>query len=226
MGWTKAARATARASGRAMVVADLVDAIAPPDPAPAAERRLLAIHEAGHAVLSHRVAPGSVRAVSIVGNGESAAHTLTRRRLGKSPTRAEIEIDVVCTLAGRAAEVEILGQASVGCGGSIDSDLGIATLQVASMLVSFGLGPNLLYAGAPERALEMMQFDPELRATVSRTLASLHERAVLAVRQNRRAIEAVADELVARRHLGGEGFAAIVASVDASRRRRRGPRNG
>lgn len=225
MGWTKAARATARAAGRAMVVADLVDAIAPPDPAPAAEKRLLAIHEAGHAVLSHRVAPGSVRAVSIVGNGESAAHTLTRRRLGKSPTRAEIELDVVCTLAGRAAEVEILGQASVGCGGAIDSDLGIATLQVASMLVSYGLGPNLIYAGAPERVLEMMQFDPELRATVSRTLAALHERAMLAVRQNRRAIEAVADELVARRHLGGDAFAAIVASVDASRRKR-GPRHG
>lgn len=226
MGWTKDARAAARAAGRDMVIDDLVGVIAPPDEAPPHERRLLAVHEAGHAVLSHRIAPGCVRAVSIVGRGDAAGHTLTRRRLGKSPTRAEIELDVVCTLAGRAAEVEIIGEASVGCGGSIDSDLGIATLQIASMLVSFGLGPNLIYAGSPDRAMELMQFDPELRATVSRTLAALHERAVLAVRQNRKAIDAVVEELLRRRHLGGDAFAAVVEAVDAAPRRKRGPRNG
>jgi ATP-dependent Zn protease len=226
MGWTKDARAAARAAGRDMVIDDLVGVIAPPDEAPPHERRLLAVHEAGHAVLSHRIAPGCVRAVSIVGRGDAAGHTLTRRRLGKSPTRAEIELDVVCTLAGRAAEVEILGEASVGCGGSIDSDLGIATLQIASMLVSFGLGPNLIYAGAPDRAMEMMQFDPELRATVSRTLAALHDRAVLAVRQNRKAIDAVVEELLRRRHLGGDAFAAVVEAADAAPRRRKGVRHG
>ncbi|WP_306222338.1 AAA family ATPase [Bosea beijingensis] len=226
MGWAKDARAAARAAGRDMVIDDLVGVIAPPDEAPPHERRLLAVHEAGHAVLSHRIAPGCVRAVSIVGRGDAAGHTLTRRRLGKSPTKAEIELDVVCTLAGRAAEVEILGEASVGCGGSIDSDLGIATLQIASMLVSFGLGPNLIYAGAPDRAMEMMQFDPELRATVSRTLAALHERAVLAVRQNRKAIDAVVEELLRRRHLGGGAFAAVVEAADAAPRRRKGVRHG
>lgn len=226
MGWAEDARAAARAAGRDMVIDDLVGVIGPPDEAPPHERRLLAVHEAGHAVLSHRIAPGCVRAVSIVGRGDAAGHTLTRRRLGKSPTKAEIELDVVCTLAGRAAEVEILGEASVGCGGSIDSDLGIATLQIASMLVSFGLGPNLIYAGAPDRAMEMMQFDPELRATVSRTLAALHERAVLAVRQNRKAIDAVVEELLRRRHLGGDAFAAVVEAADAAPRRRKGVRHG
>ena len=226
MGWAKDARAAARAAGRDMVIDDLVGVIGPPDEAPPHERRLLAVHEAGHAVLSHRIAPGCVRAVSIVGRGDAAGHTLTRRRLGKSPTKAEIELDVVCTLAGRAAEVEILGEASVGCGGSIDSDLGIATLQIASMLVSFGLGPNLIYAGAPDRAMEMMQFDPELRATVSRTLAALHERAVLAVRQNRKAIDAVVEELLRRRHLGGDAVAAVVEAADAAPRRRKGVRHG
>ncbi|WP_449256351.1 AAA family ATPase [Bosea sp. (in: a-proteobacteria)] len=226
MGWAKDARAVARAAGRDMVVDDLVDVIAPPDCSGPEERRRLAVHEAGHAVLSHRVAPGSVHAVSIVGQGDAAGHTATRRRLGRAPTRAEIEIDVTCTLGGRAAEVEILGQASVGCGGALDSDLGIATIQVGSMLTSYGLGPNLIYSGAPGDVLEMMQLDHGLRATVSRTLAALHDRAVHAVRQNRRAIEAVADELVRRRHLGGDAFAAVVAAADAAPRRRKGVRHG
>jgi cell division protease FtsH len=133
---------------------------------------------------------------------------------------------VVCTLAGRAAEVEILGEASVGSGGGLDSDLGIATVQVASMLTSYGLGPNLIYAGAPDSVVEMMQIDRELRATVSRSLAALHERAVLAVRQNRRAIDAVAQQLLERRHLDGTAFAAIVESVDASSSRRKAARHG
>lgn len=226
MGWAKDARAAARAAGRRMVVDDLVGVIAPPDRSPSEERRRLAVHEAGHAVLSHRVAPGSVRAVSIVGQGDAAGHTATRRRLGKAPTRAEIELDVTCTMGGRAAEVEILGEASVGCGGSLDSDLGLATVQIGSMLTSYGMGPNLIFAGEPAEVLDMMRYDHELRATVSRMLASLHERAILAVRQNRRAIEAVADELVRRRHLGGDAFAAIVAAADAAPRRRKGLRHG
>jgi cell division protease FtsH len=226
MGWVKTARSAAREAGRDMIVDDLVGAIAPPDHGSPEERRLLAVHEAGHAVLSHRVSPGCVRAVSIVGQGDAAGHTLTRRRLGRSPTKAEIELDVVCTLAGRAAEVEILGEASVGSGGALDSDLGIATVQVASMLTSYGLGPNLIYAGSPESAMEMMQIDHQLRATVSRQLAALHERAVLAVRQNRKAIDAVVEELLKRRHLSGDAFRVIVEAVDAMPRRKRGPRNG
>jgi cell division protease FtsH len=226
MGWAKAARAAARNAGRDMIVDDLVGVVAPPDRSPPEERRRLAIHEAGHAVLSHRVTPGSVRAVSIVGQGDAAGHTATRWRLGKTPTRAEIELDVTITLGGRAAEVEILGEASVGCGGALDSDLGLATVQIGSMLTSYGLGPNLIFAGEPADVPDMMRYDHELRATVSRMLASLHERAVLAVRQNRRVIEAVADELVRRRHLGGDAFEAIVAAADAAPRRKRGPRHG
>lgn len=226
MGWVKQAKSAARVAGRRLIVDDLVDAIAPPDPSPPEERHRLAIHEAGHAVISHRLLPGCVRAVSIIGHGDAAAHTMTRRRLGRSPTRAEIELDVVCTLAGRAAEVEILGEASVGSGGGMDSDLGIATIQIASMLTSYGLGPNLIYSGAPGDVLEMMQLDHGLRETVSRSLAALHERAVLAVRQNRRVIDAVAQELLERRHLDGTAFTAIVESVDASSSRRKAARHG
>ena len=226
MGWVKQAKGAARVAGRSLIIDDLVDAIAPPDRSPPEERRRLAIHEAGHAVISHRLAPGCVRAVSIVGQGDAAAHTMTRRRLGRSPTRAEIELDVVCTLAGRAAEVETLGEASVGSGGGIDSDLGIATVQVASMLTSFGLGPNLIYSGSPSDVLEMMQLDHGLRETVSRSLAALHERAVLAVRQNRRVVDAVAQQLLERRHLDGTAFTAIVESVDASSSRRKVARHG
>jgi hypothetical protein len=226
MGWVKRAKATAREAGRTMIIDDLVGAVAPPDDTPAAERRRHAVHEAGHAVIAHRTTPGCVRAVSIVQRGDAAGSTVTRRLLGASPTKADIELDVVTTLAGRAAEMVILGEASVGSGGSPDSDLGIATLQLTSMLTSYGLGPNLIFLADAQDALELLRYDPELRATVSRTLAGLHERTVIAVRQHRGAIEAVADALVRRRHLSGDAFAEIVAAFDAKARPKKGPRHG
>lgn len=226
MGWVKQARAIAREAGREMILDDLVDAVAPPDETPQAERRRHAIHEAGHAVIAHRTTPGCVRAVSIVHRGDAAGSTVTRRLLGASPTRSEIELDVVSTLAGRAAELVILGEASVGSGGSSDSDLGMATRQITALLTSYGLGPNLIFVADAQDALDLLRYDPELRATVSRTLAGLHERTVIAVRQHRAAIEAVADALMRRRHLSGDAFAEIVAALDAKARPRKGPRHG
>ena len=226
MGWVKAARATARDAGRDMILDDLVGAVAPPDDTPEADRRRHAVHEAGHAVIAHRTTPGCVRAVSIVHRGDTAGSTVTRQMLGASPTRAEIELDVVSTLAGRAAELVILGEASVGSGGSPDSDLGLATRQITSLLTSYGLGPNLIFLADAQTSLELLRYDPELRATVSRTLASLHERTVIAVRQHHAAIEAVADALMKRRHLSGGAFAEIVAALDAKARPKRGPRHG
>jgi cell division protease FtsH len=226
MGWVKRAKGMAREAGRAMIIDDLVGAVAPPDNTPEAERRRHAVHEAGHAVIAHRTTPGCVRAVSIVHRGDTAGSTVTRRVLGASPTRAEVELDVVATLAGRAAEVVIMGEASVGAGGGPDSDLGLATRQIAALLTSYGLGVNLIYLIESQNALELLRFDPELRATVSRTLAGLHERTVIAVRQHRAAIEAVADALMRRRHLSGDAFAEIVAAFDAKARPRKGPRHG
>jgi len=226
MGWVKRARATAREAGREIVLDDLVGAIAPPDDAPEEERRRHAVHEAGHAVISHRITPGCVRAVSIVGRGDAAGYTSTRQRPRASPTRADVELDIVGTLAGRAAEIVILGEASTGSGGSQDSDLGIATRHATALLTSYGLGPNLIFMVEPEHATELLRYDPELRATVSRTLASLHERTILAVQQHRKAIDAVVEELLLRRHLDGAAFATIVAASDAGARRRRGPRHG
>lgn len=226
MGWVKQARAIAREAGREMILDDLVAAVAPPDDTPQAERRRHAIHEAGHAVIAHRTTPGCVRAVSIVHRGDAAGSTVTRRVLGASPTRAEIELDAVSTLAGRAAEMVILGEASVGSGGSADSDLGLVTRQITALLTSYGLGPNLIFLADAQDALDLLRYDPELRATVSRTLAGLHERTVIAVRQHRAAIEAVADALMKRRHLSGDAFAEIVAAFDAKARPRKGPRHG
>lgn len=226
MGWVKEARLIARQAGRDLHVGDLLCAIAPPDERPEGDRRRFAVHEAGHAVLSHRHTPGIVRSVSIVLRGDAAGHTATRRWLSQSPTRAAIETEVVCTMAGRAAEIEILGNASTGAGGTFDSDLGIATRMVASLYTSYGLGASLIHMGEPDRAVDELRFDRDLRDTVSKAMTRLHDEALRLVKANRAAIEAVADELLRRRHLDGASFLDVLAASDAGKPKRKGPRHG
>jgi AAA+ superfamily predicted ATPase len=222
--WVKTARAAARVAGRAMCVDDLVAVIAPPDASPEEERRRFAIHEAAHAVIAHRFTPGCVRSISIVRRGDSAGVTATYRRLPTSPTRSEIESEVVVTLAGRAAEIIVFGEASAGAGGEEGCDLSLATMSLVSMHTSYGLGASLLYTSRPMEAPNELRFDLKLRATVEKAMAELHDEASRLVRLDLAAIRAVADELLVRRHLDGASFLAAVAASDAGKRK--GPRHG
>jgi cell division protease FtsH len=224
--WVKTARADARVAGRFMAVDDLVAVMAPPDTSPEEERRRFAIHESAHAVIAHRFTPGCVRSLSIVRRGDSAGVTATRRRLPTSPTRSEIESEVVITLAGRAAEIVVFGEASAGAGGEEGCDLSMATLSLVSMHTSYGLGGSLLYMSRPEDAPGEMRFDPKLRATVEKAMADLHEEALRLVRLNLAAIRAVAEELLVRRHLDGASFLAAVLASDAGKNKRKAPRHG
>lgn len=226
MGWVRDARSAARRARRDILVDDLLHAIAPPDDRPETDRRRFAVHEAGHAVLSHRLNPGIVQAVSIVLRGDAAGHTSTRRWLGQSPTRADVETEVIATMAGRAAEIEIIGTASTGAGGARDSDLGIATQMIAALHTSYGLGASLLHMGEPDRAIDELRFNNALRETVSKDVGRLHQKARRLVRDDRAAIEAVADELMRRRHLDGASFLAVVAASDAGKPKREVPVNG
>lgn len=226
MGWVRDARSTARQAGRDLHIDDLLHAIAPPDDRPEADRRRFAVHESGHAVLSHRLKAGAVHSVSIVHRGDAAGHTATTRWLGQSPTRAAIETDVVCSLAGRAAEIEIIGNASTGAGGARDSDLGVATQMIAALHTSYGLGASLVHMGEPDRAVDELRFNNALRETVSKDVGRLHEKARRLVREDRAAIEAVAEELMRRRHLDAVSFLAVVAASDAVKPTGEVPRNG
>lgn len=109
----------------------------------------------------------------------------------------------------------MIGDASVGAGGSDDSDLAQVTLSVTTLHASTGLGDTLAYIASPQDALQAVRNDRELRLKVEQHLQALQARTDALVRRHRAAILAVADHLQTRRHLSGEEIRRIVAAVSS-----------
>ncbi len=121
-------------------------------------------------------------------------------------------------LAGRAAEEEILGVASSGAGGSLQSDLAIATRMALTLLGAHGVGAApeaLCWHGPPEHLSDpgaQTLLPPELRDRTQELLASAYAGARDLVRANTALVIAVADALLATGRLDGPAIAALLGA--------------
>lgn len=76
----------------------------------------IAVHEAGHAVVSEILDPGSVTLVSVCGYSGSVEGLTKMHRLERRDVSKELqEHEVIGTLAGKAATEMVFGTADVGC---------------------------------------------------------------------------------------------------------------
>lgn len=198
-GWVKLARATARAAGRAVTIADLFAEMVPNDNRSSADIRAIAIHEAGHALVCNRLGH-KVQTVSIIANGTSGGHTASTLPTLVA-TRQHLEDIVTVMLAGRAADVVIGGGANVGAA----SDLEVATKLLLAAHDHQGLHGSLLFmpAVAPRPSRETIQ-------AVSDELQRLLARAVGMVEAERDLALEFADRLMQARVLSGEAVSAIL----------------
>lgn len=102
------------------------------------EKRRVAVHEAGHAIVAHRCGHDPVHKVSVVPRGRAAlGYTrqvpLEDRMLAtKSELRGRLDV----LLAGRAAELLVLGEPSTGS----EDDLARATILARTMVAQLGMG--------------------------------------------------------------------------------------
>lgn len=223
--WVRQARSGARAEARRMILPDLVQAVAPPDDRTEEEVRIIARHEASHAVAAVELDVASLHSVSIAAGRNSAGSTRARMHPRGILTRAQSEAIATVALAGRAMDA-LGGAPNTGAGGSAGSDLAQATATVAAMHACYGLGDSLVYRGGPEEVARAIDRDPAMRQVVHKDLCRLYARACAFVREHRPTIEAVADRLVAERVLSGEEVTRIIREHrDPSRSATRGGRN-
>lgn len=180
------------------------------------ERRRVAIHEAGHALVA-TLAGRDVRLASILrrqGSLGLVAHGDVEERYLRTPTEATDLMAVA--LAGRAAEIQEFGEASSG----IASDLQAATIIAAQLVGMLGAGDSLLSLEAAQLAgagniVAKVLHDDKARDKADELMKVAADRAACTVLEHRRALVAIADALCERDELSGDEVHAIVAGAMA-----------
>jgi cell division protease FtsH len=106
----------------------------------AEDRRRIAVHEAGHAVVATALGKlGSLDKLSIIARGLGVGHLALLADGTALPTRDDMEATIAIALAGIAAEELVLGRHSTGA----EADLKRATSTARDMAGRFGMSDRL-----------------------------------------------------------------------------------
>ncbi|MBB2713314.1 AAA family ATPase [Rhizobium sophoriradicis] len=146
------ARRTARKETRDVNISDVRAQIQVPSPLDAKTLYRVAIHEAGHALVSHALLLGKVERVEIYDNVESFATTVDanggtfmQRPSREFLTRWDAMKMITADLAGAAAEDLIFGHRSNWSTGYQGSDFAKATTLAIRMVTEYAFGNSLFY---------------------------------------------------------------------------------
>jgi len=189
------------------------------------ERRIIAVHEMGHALVAMAL-PGldTVHKVSIIPRGIGAlGYTIQRPTEDRYlMTRLELENKMAMLLAGRAAEMLLIGHASTGA----SDDLAKATDIARSMVMRFGMDATLgqvAYENQPSPFLGPLpegmevgraQYAPETAREIDCAVRALTEtafnRATELLTQRRSTLEEGSRLLLARETLTEDDIMALV----------------
>lgn len=157
----------------------------------------IAVHEAGHAVVGSALGIGSIERMSLV---DDAGQILCRTYPHES-LLSDIEAMITYSMAGRAAEWQVLGTISAGAGGPATSDLGLATRYAIDIETRYGLGlQGPVWHGNPDAAY---QATPALRDRVHQHITRAEDRAKAILKRNLYFVDTLARQLVEKRSLTG-----------------------
>jgi cell division protease FtsH len=110
------------------------------------ERRLIAYHEGGHAMVAH-VLPNTdeVHKITVIPRGRALGYTLTLPEQDKfMMTREQLRDELAMLMGGRVAEEIIAGDVTTGAGNDIERATKIARQMVTEYGMSDSIGPRTL----------------------------------------------------------------------------------
>lgn len=167
----------------------------------------IALHEAGHAVVGTALDIGKIENIAITTDGGQ----IQRRRVPNESLIADIEAEIVYSLAGRAAERLVLGEVSAGAGGSAASDLALATRCAVDVETILGLGYEGLVWQAQPDAVHLQT--PAIRDRVRQRLNRAEQRAGAILTQHRGTLETLASTLVQKRSMRAQEIADLLRGI-------------
>jgi cell division protease FtsH len=188
------------------------------------EKKVVAYHEVGHAIVGHLMPGGSkVAKISIVPRGMSAlGYTLqlpTEERFLNS--REDLEGQIATLLGGRSAEEIVFGKITTGAANDLQRATDIAEQMVGTYGMSDTLGPlaydkqgggRFLGGGNnPRRTVSdatAQAIDREVRALVD----NAHEQALAILRQNMALLETIAQKILEKEVIEGDDLKEMLAA--------------
>ena len=184
------------------------------------ENKLVAFHEAGHAVVS-RFLPtqDAVHQISIVPRGMAGGYTMYRPNEDKNfMSKSEMEETIVSLLGGRAAEELVLNDVSTGASNDIERASKIARDMVTKYGMSEKLGTIMFGSGQEEVFLgrdftQTKNFSEEtagiIDEEVKKIIDKAYQTAKYILREHAEKLNIVAGILLEKEKIDGDEFDAI-----------------
>jgi len=167
------------------------------------EKRMVAYHEAGHALVGRVLKTNIIEKISIIPRGQSMGYVLNYSDEDRYlVTKQELQEKISVLLGGRAAEEIIFGEITTGAG----DDLSKATEIAQKMICQFGMSSlgNRIFK-YDERRNNSPLIDREIKKIIDRN----YEKAKNIITQNRSYIEQIAQQLILKETLSGTELDAI-----------------
>lgn len=186
------------------------------------ENKLVAYHEAGHAVVSHYLeTQDPVHQISIVPRGMAGGYTMYRPVEDKSfMSKTEMEENIVSLLGGRVAEALILNDISTGASNDIERATKIARSMVTKYGMSDRIGTLMLGSNQEEVFLgrdfaQSKEYSEETAGIIDEETKAIIDKAYNKAKQiltdNIEKLHMVAKVLLEKEKIEGEEFDAIFA---------------
>ncbi len=169
----------------------------------APDRRRIAVHEAGHALVAKLLDVGIVEKVSILKRGGALGATLvTSDDDALLKSEPELKARMTMLLAGRAAEALVLETASTGAANDLERVSNMAYRMVTEFGFSKDIGP-FSYAGLPERERQAGSH-PEAIFEARDIIKGLERRCAELLLANRGALDRLTARLLEHETVSGE----------------------
>ncbi len=186
------------------------------------ENKLVAYHEAGHAVVSRYLpTQDKVHQISIVPRGMAGGYTMYRPTEDKSfRSKTEMEESIVSLLGGRVAEKLILDDISTGASNDIERATAISRAMVTKYGMSEKLGTITFGADQEEVFLgrdlaHAKEYSEETAAIIDEEVKKIvdagYEKAINILNEHVDKLHAVAKILLEKEKIDGEEFDRIFA---------------
>jgi len=196
------------------------------------ERKLVAYHEAGHALLAYLLPHADpVHKVSIIPRGVGAlGYTMQLPMEDRYlMTRTELEERIIVLLGGRASEELFFNEYTTGA----HNDLKLATEMAQKMVCDFGmsekLGPITLGGRGQEvflgrDLLKEKNYSENLAAEIDqevrRIIGTCYEKAKELVKKNKKKVEKLAKALLEKEVMDGEEVKRILSAQSKGKRKK------